>query len=93
MADLPLLRKAQDGSLRLFVIIVPMTIFIAAAVASLVNLDAFFAFAKTINDWILATFSSVISWAVFGFVLTCLVVVLSPLGKVIIGGQGAKRIL
>lgn len=86
-------QKAQDGSLRLFVIIVPMAIFIAAATASLVNLDAFFAFAKTINDWILATFSSVISWAVFGFVLTCIAVVFSPLGKVTIGGAEAKPIL
>lgn len=93
MAGISTLKKAQDGSLRLFVIIVPMTIFIAAAVASLVNLDAFFAFAKAINDWILATFSTLISWAVFGFVLTCLAVVVSPLGKVTIGGQGAKPIL
>ncbi|MEO1553497.1 MAG: BCCT family transporter [Pseudomonadota bacterium] len=93
MAGVPILKQAQEGSLRLFVIIVPMTIFIAAAVASLVNLDAFFAFAKAINDWILATFSTLISWAVFGFVLTCLAVVLSPLGKVTIGGAGAKPIL
>lgn len=79
--------------MRLFVILVPMTIFIAAAVASLVNLDAFFAFAKAINDWILATFSTVISWAVFGFVLTSFGVMVSPLGKVTIGGAGATRIL
>ncbi|MEM9572026.1 MAG: BCCT family transporter [Pseudomonadota bacterium] len=79
--------------MRLFVIIVPMAVFISAAVASLINLDAFFAFAKSINDWILATFSTVISWAVFGFVLTCLAVVVSPLGKVTIGGAGATRTL
>lgn len=79
--------------MRLFVIVVPMTIFVAAAIASLVDLDAFFAFAKAINDWILATFSTLISWAVFGFVLTCLAVVVSPLGKVTIGGAGATRIL
>ncbi|MEM7328124.1 MAG: BCCT family transporter [Pseudomonadota bacterium] len=93
MAGIPILKKAQDGSLRLFVIVLPMTIFIAAAIASLVSLEAFFAFAKTINDWILATFSNVISWAVFGFVLTCIGVVMSPLGKVTIGGVGATRIL
>lgn len=86
-------QKAQDGSLRLFVIVVPMTVFIVAAIASLTNLDAFFAFAKAINDWILATFSSMISWAVFGFVLTCVAVVASPLGKVTIGGADAKPIL
>mgnify|MGYP001796022689 CR=1 FL=1 len=70
-----------------------MTIFIAAAAASLINLDGFFAFAKLLNDWILATFSSLISWAVFGFVLTALGVLVSPLGKVTIGGKGAERTL
>ena len=70
-----------------------MTIFIAAAAASLINLDGFFAFAKLLNDWILATFANVISWAVFGFVLTCIAVVASPLGKVTIGGKGATRTL
>ncbi|MEM1148884.1 MAG: BCCT family transporter [Pseudomonadota bacterium] len=79
--------------MRRFVIILPMTIFIAAAIASLINLDAFFAFAKAINDWILDTFSTTISWAVFGFVLTCVAVVLSPLGRVKIGGAGAKPTL
>lgn len=93
MAGLGLSKEAQDGSLRLFVIFVPMAIFIAAAAASLINLDGFFAVAKAMNDWILATFSSVISWAVFGFVLTCIGVVLSPLGKVTIGGVGAKPTL
>ena len=86
-------KEARDGSLRLFVILVPMTIFIVAAVASLINLDGFFAIAKMMNDWILEVFSSLISWAVFGFVLTCIGVVVSPLGKVTIGGAGAQRIL
>jgi len=84
---------ADPHSLRRFVIFVPMSIFIAAAAASLIDLDGFFAFAKAINDWILATFSTVISWAVFGFVLTSFGVMLSPLGRVTIGGEGAKPIL
>lgn len=93
MAGIERLKEARDGSLRLFVILVPMTIFVSAAVASLINLDGFFAVAKAMNDWILATFSSLISWAVFGFVLTCIAVVLSPLGRVTIGGAGAQPIL
>ena len=93
MAGIGLPREAWDGSLRLFVILVPMTIFISAAVASLINLDGFFAVAKAMNDWILATFSNLISWAVFGFVLTCIAVVVSPLGRVTIGGAGARPIL
>ena len=79
--------------MRRFVILVPMTIFIGAAIASLVNLDGFFAVAKVMNDWILATFSSLINLAVFGFVLTCIGVVISPLGRVTIGGEGATPIL
>ncbi len=70
-----------------------MTIFIAAAVASLINLEGFFAVAKAMNDWILATFSGLISWAVFGFVLTCFGVLVSPLGRVRIGGADAKKLL
>ena len=70
-----------------------MTVFIAAAITSLIDLDAFFAFAKAINDWILDTFSTLISWAVFGFVLTCFAVILSPLGRVKIGGAAAKPLL
>jgi choline-glycine betaine transporter len=86
-------KKAQDGSLRLFVIIVPMSVFLTAVVASMIDRNEFLEFATGLNNWILDTFSSVISWAVFGFVLTCLAVVVSPLGKVTIGGQGAPRTL
>lgn len=93
MADGSTVKPAQDGALRLFVIVVPMTVFVAAAIASLVNLDAFFGVAKAINDWILDTFSTMISWAVFGFVLTCIAVIISPLGRTTIGGAGAKPTL
>lgn len=93
MAGATISTRARETSLRPFVIFVPMSIFIAAAMASLVDLDGFFAFAKAMNDWILATFSNVISWAVFGFVLTSFGVLVSPLGKVTIGGVGAKPIL
>lgn len=85
--------RAREASLRPFVILVPMSIFITAAAASLIDLDGFFAFAKLLNDWILATFSNVISWAVFGFVLTSFGVLLTPLGKVTIGGAGATPTL
>lgn len=79
--------------MRLFVIIVPMSVFLTAVMASLLDRDGFLSFATTINDWILATFSTLISWAVFGFVVTCAVVVLSPLGRVKIGGADAKPLL
>jgi glycine betaine transporter len=93
VSDSPIPGAALDGALRRFVILVPMTIFVGAAIASLVDLDGFFGVAKWLNDGILAIFSNVISWAVFGFVLTCIGVVVSPLGKVTIGGAGARPIL
>lgn len=86
-------KRARETSLRPFVILAPMSIFIAAATASLVNFEGFFGFAKAINDWILATFSNLISWSVFSFVLTAFGVMVSPLGKVTIGGSGAQPIL
>ncbi|MDJ0922348.1 MAG: BCCT family transporter [Henriciella sp.] len=81
------------GTLRPFVLFVPMLLFCAAAIASLINLDGFFQFAEQLNDWILAQFSSLIIWSVFGFVLTCGAIAVSPFGKVKIGGPDAERLL
>ena len=81
------------GQIRLFVMLVPMLVFLAAAVASLIDLETFLAFARALNTWIVTNFSVAIVWAVFGFVLTCLAVVISPLGKVKIGGPDAEPLL
>lgn len=93
MFDLSKSERAREASLRPFVIFVPMAIFITAVIATMIDRHEFLAFARLLNDWILATFSNVISWAVFGFVLTSFGVLVSPLGKVTIGGVGAKPIL
>lgn len=81
------------GTLRPFVLLVPMLLFCSAAIASLVDLDGFFAFANLLNDWILAHFSKLIVWSVFGFVLTCAAIALSPFGRIRIGGSDAERLL
>ena len=78
---------------RPIVLLLPMAIFIMAAVASLIDVQGFLAFAKSLNDWILSHFGTVIYLAVFGFVLTCFAVLFSPLDKVKIGGHDAKPIL
>lgn len=78
---------------RPIVLFLPMAIFILAAVASLIDVQAFLAFAKSLNDWILNHFGTLIYLAVFGFVITCVAVLFSPLGKVKIGGHDAKPIL
>lgn len=70
-----------------------MTLLIAAVVASFISFEGFLQFATQINSWILKTFSSVFAYAVFGFVLTCVWVFFSPLGKVKIGGETAEPIL
>ena len=80
-------------TIRPFVLLVPMMVFIVAAAASLINLEAFMAFARALNLWIVTHFSNAIVWAVFGFVLTCIAVALSPLGKVKIGGPDAEPLL
>lgn len=70
-----------------------MAILIAAVMASLIDMAAFLAFATRVNQWILNTFSHVFSIAVFGFVLSCIWVFISPLGKVKIGGPNATPLL
>ncbi|PHS77346.1 MAG: BCCT transporter [Robiginitomaculum sp.] len=78
---------------RPIVLFLPMAIFILAAVASLIDVQGFLAFAKSLNNWILDNFGTLIYLAVFGFVLTCFAVLFSPIGKVKIGGHDAEPIL
>lgn len=70
-----------------------MALLLVAVVASFIDMEGFLELATRINTWILDTFSTVFSAAVFGFVLTCIWVFFSPLGKVRIGGEDAKPLL
>lgn len=81
------------NSLRLTVIVLPFSLLVAAVVASFVDLDAFITTAKSINQWTMATFEEVFSYAGLLFVLTCLWAFFSPLGKIRIGGPEAKPLL
>lgn len=80
-------------TIRPIVLYVPMVLLIAAVIGSLVDMAAFLSLATRVNSWILKTFSNVFAVAVFGFVLTCLWVFVSPLGKIKIGGADAVPLL
>lgn len=60
---------------------------------SLIDMAAFLAFVTGINDWILRYFATLFNWGSFLFVLTCIWVWFSPLGKVKIGGELAVPLL
>ncbi|WP_262690129.1 BCCT family transporter [Kordiimonas aestuarii] len=71
----------------------PMIILVSTVVASLTNLEALLGGATALNSWILANFSALFSWGSFAFVVTCVWAFFSPLGRVTIGGVGAKPLL
>lgn len=79
--------------LRLKIFLPPLFFLIVAVLVSLVDLPAFLEITTRINAWILNTFDWLFSAAAFVMLLTCIVVFFSPLGRVTIGGEGAKPIL
>ncbi len=81
------------SSIRYSVFLAPISILIAATVASLIDMDAFFRAASGVNTWILDTFVFGFAWGALGLVLLCAWVAISPLGRVRIGGKHAKPLL
>lgn len=79
--------------IRPFVFWVPMSALIAAVIISLIDIDTLLAVTGAANTWILDEFAFLFRWASFGFVITVLIVFFSPLGRVVIGGEGAEPIL
>ncbi|WP_417449376.1 BCCT family transporter [Kordiimonas sp.] len=71
----------------------PMLILLGTVAWSLTDLEGLLDGATQINDWILSHFSLAFSWGSFIFVLSCVWAFFSPLGKVTIGGVGAKPLL
>lgn len=83
----------KNASIRPIVFWTPLTLFGLLVIASLLDPEAFLIRAKVLNNWVLKIFSSGFALAAFVFVLTCIWAALSPIGKVRIGGEGAKAIL
>ena len=71
----------------------PMLILVSTVVASLIDLESLLVGATALNGWVLRHFASLFSWGSFAFVVTSLWVFVSPLGRVTIGGTGAKPLL
>lgn len=80
-------------SIRPIVFIIPISILIFAVLWSLNDQDSFFIFANARNSEILNGFGSLFAYAVFGFLLTCIWIFFSPIGKVKIGGKDAIPLL
>lgn len=71
----------------------PFLLLVAAALFGLLDAEGFLKYAKVINDFILAKFSWLFSFATLSFVLICVWVYFSPIGKIRIGGKNAKPML
>lgn len=83
----------MNSKLRYRVFVPPFLLLITAVLASFFSLSSFLEITTVINNWILDTFDWLFSAGAFFMVVTCVAVFISPLGKVTIGGQGAKPML
>jgi len=85
----------QESNLRVnkvvfFPTIIALTL---TVIYSLYDNDTFLKYVQFLNDWILENFGQFFSWGAFFFLIILLVVYISPLGKVKIGGTEAEPIL
>ena len=71
----------------------PFLLLVASALFGLLDAKGFLRYAKAANDFILANFSWLFSFATLGFLLVCVWVYFSPLGKIRIGGKDARPML
>ncbi|WP_156811967.1 BCCT family transporter [Robiginitomaculum antarcticum] len=81
------------SNIRPIVFWLPISVFIALVVTSLVNTGVFLSVTSSINDWILAVFAHAFSFGAFAFVLTCCWAMVSPIGKIRIGGAASTPLL
>jgi choline-glycine betaine transporter len=79
--------------LKISVFLVPAGLLAAATVYSLLDAPSFTALMKAANNWILGTFGPLFSIGAFLFLVTCLVVLVHPAGKIKIGGKEAVPLL
>lgn len=71
----------------------PAFILVAAVIAGIVDFDGFLKFATQANNFVLEKFDWLFSIASFSAIIIVIIVAISPLGKVRIGGDEAKPIL
>jgi choline-glycine betaine transporter len=85
--------NGETSSLRPLVLFAPLIAFSALAAVSFLGRDTFVAVNTSIYGWILATFSNLFAITAFLLLVLCLAVVISPLGKVRIGGESATPMI
>ena len=71
----------------------PFLLLVAALGVSLIDSEAFISLANTANTWVLTNFSNWFSVGALLLVGTCAVVLVSPLGRIRLGGPDAKPTL
>jgi len=69
------------------------TVLLIAVILSLIDLEGFLAVTGSLNDFILEQFGWLFSYGSFYLVILTVTVYLSPLGSVIIGGEGSVPLL
>ncbi|MCE9552084.1 MAG: BCCT family transporter [Planctomycetes bacterium] len=71
----------------------PFLICVAAILLSFRNPESFNQSINAASEWSSSSFGWLISLASFGMVVLCCVIYLSPFGRTVLGGPGAKRLL
>ena len=79
--------------IRYGVLMPPLVPLLLCAVLALRDPLELIAYARGASDWILQHFDWLFSWSCSAFLVLLAVVYLSPLGRTVIGGPGAERLL
>ncbi|WP_117232863.1 BCCT family transporter [Vibrio maerlii] len=83
----------MSNILRYKIFLPPLLLLLIAVFTSFINLPAFLDVTTKINNWILNTFDWLFSLGAFVMVVTCILVFISPLGSMKLGGSDAKPLL
>lgn len=79
--------------IRPFVFLVPFSLLLLSAAASIFKPKQFLEIAKGANDWIISTMDWLFSYSTFGFLLVLAATYVLPIANVRIGGEGATPML
>ncbi|CAH0999251.1 Glycine betaine transporter BetL [Neolewinella maritima] len=85
--------RTSGHSIRYSVLLPPLLPLVLCAALALYDPVLLIGYAQAASDWILLRFDWLFSWSCSAFLLLLLVVYLSPLGRTVIGGAGAQRLL
>ncbi len=81
------------SGIRYSVLLPPLLPLLGCAVGALRDPVQLIAYARGASDWILGHFDWLFSWSCSAFLLLLVLVYISPLGRTVIGGAGAVRLL